>query len=60
MTLGFNAIDILKLEQKVDSKEFFLAALFHDSGKMYDYEWIPDGLRDGDPTPLEWRATEHR
>src|SRR5579862_7566392 len=35
--LCFNSVKTLKLEG-VDKKELFLSALFHDAGKMYDYQ----------------------
>jgi 3'-5' exoribonuclease len=38
-------------EKNVDVGHLFLAALFHDAGKMWDYERIGVG---------EWRAAEHK
>jgi 3'-5' exoribonuclease len=35
--LGLHTIPTLDLCGKVDSIEYFLAALFHDTGKMFDY-----------------------
>lgn len=41
----------------IDSVELYLAALFHDSGKMYDYEYVA-----GDDVPDEryWRSAPHK
>lgn len=55
--LGLSAILTLNLIQKADQVEFFLAALFHDTGKMFDYklvEGVPIGVAG------RWAATEHR
>ncbi len=49
--VGLWTIPILQMESKVDPIEFYLAALFHDTGKMYDYEEV---------FPNEWKPTEHR
>src|SRR5512137_1658922 len=35
--VGLHVIPELNLCGKVDPIEFYLAALFHDTGKMYDY-----------------------
>lgn len=48
--IGLHIIPTLDLCEKVDPIEFYLAALFHDTGKMYDYE------QDGD----NWKPTQHR
>jgi len=37
----------------IDPKELFLAALFHDVGKMYDYEPVNDNFN-------EWESTPHK
>ncbi len=39
--LCFNSFVTLNL-QKIDSKELFLSALFHDAGKMFDYQENPN------------------
>ena len=36
--LGLHSIAMLDNCKYVDQSEYFLAALFHDTGKMYDYE----------------------
>ncbi len=51
--VGFAACKALDL--KLDVREFFLAALFHDTGKMYDYKPIDTN---GDYS--EWTGTEHK
>ena len=50
--LGLNTISTLNLKQKVSRVEYYFAALFHDTGKMYDYE----------ETPIEpgWQGTNHK
>lgn len=61
-----------KTDKHVDPKKLFLAALFHDVGKMWDYTWkqVPGpteafsglgfwGLKQGEPV-LEWHVTEHK
>mgnify|MGYP001355569212 CR=1 FL=1 len=48
--LGLQAIPTLNLCEKVDPIEFYLAALFHDTGKMYDY------VKDGEG----WKPCQHR
>ena len=42
------------LSLPLDAKEWFLAALFHDVGKMYDY--APVNVNDF----AEWKGTEHK
>jgi 3'-5' exoribonuclease len=37
---------------EVDERALFLAALFHDFGKVQDYEYVEE--------TQEWRATEHK
>ncbi len=39
--LCFDSVENLGLE-KIDRKELFLSALFHDSGKMFDYQPNPN------------------
>lgn len=51
--LGLHTIPELNLCGKVDPIEYYLAALFHDTGKIYDYEPLDDNYRD-------WAPTEHR
>lgn len=51
---GFHVIPSLNLTEKINSVEFFLAALFHDTGKMYDYNYA-DGSGGG-----FWTPTSHR
>jgi 3'-5' exoribonuclease len=36
--LCFNSVETLGLTTKINKKELFLSALFHDAGKMYDYQ----------------------
>jgi 3'-5' exoribonuclease len=38
LEVAFGAMHTLKLENEIDKTELFLACLFHDAGKMYDYE----------------------
>lgn len=45
--LCFNSVKTLGLD-KVDKKELFLSALFHDAGKMYDYQPKPIGAEGPD------------
>mgnify|MGYP003633668246 CR=1 FL=1 len=50
---------------QIDKAELFLAALFHDSGKMYDYEWYEARSKTrGDELPAVyeryWQGTEHK
>lgn len=49
MNLCFNAVKTLEIE--VDEKELFLSVLFHDAGKMYDYEIKNDGY---------WGSADHK
>ncbi len=51
--LGMHIIPQLNLCEKVDPIEYFLAALFHDTGKMYDYVQVK-GEED------KWEPTSHR
>lgn len=51
--IGLGIIPQLKLESLIDPVEFYFAALFHDAGKMYDYESLDSGYHD-------WVPTEHR
>jgi hypothetical protein len=38
-----------------------LAALFHDTGKMFDYELVEhDTTTWGDPAPEYWKPNDHR
>lgn len=39
--------------QKIDDRSLFLAALFHDIGKIYDYKYTKDDLS-------EWKNGEHK
>lgn len=39
----------------IDEKKLFLAALFHDAGKMWDYYFIMDERGD-----LTWYSTDHK
>lgn len=45
------------LGKGVDSEKLFLAALFHDSGKMWDYTHIPNFVSGPDP---QWHSTQHK
>jgi len=51
--LGFSTITTLHLENQVDPKEFFLAGLYHDAGKMFDYRPVTTDFS-------QWTSTEHR
>jgi 3'-5' exoribonuclease len=51
--VGMHIIPQLNLCGKVDPREYYLAALFHDTGKMYDY--VPK-----DKLFVEWAGTEHK
>ena len=48
--LGMTIIPLLNLCDKVNPIPFYLASLFHDTGKMFDYESVG----------TEWKPTEHR
>jgi len=52
--LGLWAIPLLNLCDKVDPIEFYLAALFHDTGKMFDYTMELQGEL------KVWKPAEHR
>lgn len=59
--MGIQIIPTLNLCDKLSPIPFFLAALFHDTGKMFDYELIEDDKGTyGDPLPEYWKPTEHR
>lgn len=59
--VGMQVIPTLNLCDKVNPVEFYLAALFHDTGKMFDYELMEhDTTTWGDPAPEYWKPTEHR
>ena len=46
-------------DHDIDPMELYLAVLFHDSGKMYDYERIPEE-EICDPEDNFWRPTKHK
>lgn len=46
--LAFSTIKTLGIEKDIDKSELFLACLFHDAGKMYDYK-RNDGAPSGEP-----------
>jgi len=54
--IGMHTLTIpsMKLSEKIDPIEFYLATLFHDTGKMYDYEEMHSS------TGIYWKPTEHR
>lgn len=54
--MGLEIIPMLNLYEKVNPAEFYLAALFHDTGKMFDYIHVFDNLLGKD----EWKSCEHR
>ena len=67
VNIAFNAMVTLNLESKIDKNELFLSCIFHDAGKMYDYQENPnrhavylneDGSQ-ATPEP-EWIATPHK
>jgi len=41
--LSFNSLVVLNIDD-VDNTELFFSVLFHDAGKMYDYERVTDEL----------------
>lgn len=49
--LGFNCREVLNMEKEIDPHTFFFAALFHDTGKMFDFERVSDDV---------WIPTSHR
>jgi 3'-5' exoribonuclease len=53
--LGFSSMDVLGIRKNIDPVEWFFAALFHDTGKMYDYE--PIKVLD---VIVGWQPTEHK
>ncbi len=50
--LGFSCRSLLHKETDIDAMEYFFAALFHDTGKMFDYDQVGDSD--------EWKPQEHR
>lgn len=48
-----NNIYFVKLGKGVDPKKLFLAALFHDAGKMWDYKPLDGEYK-------EWTVSDHR
>lgn len=52
--LGMDTIVTLNLQAKVSHTEFFLASLFHDTGKMYDYDCTYNSGGD------TWTSTKHK
>lgn len=58
VNLGMNVIPILNLCEMIDPFEYYLAGLFHDTGKMYDYEPVQGSVPEG--SPHEWNPTSHR
>lgn len=52
--VGLTLIPTLNLCDKIDPIEYFLAALFHDTGKMFDYEPVYVDSK------KEWKPTEHK
>ena len=57
--LGLQVIPTLHIEAVTDPIEFYLAALFHDTGKMYDYKLVHDTSKVF-PVSDSWEPTEHR
>lgn len=49
--LGLSCLGELHLQNDVDRIEYFYAALFHDTGKLFDYEMVDENI---------WKPTEHR
>jgi 3'-5' exoribonuclease len=45
------------LNKAVCEQKLFLAALFHDAGKMWDYDFLPSK---NDKNICEWQATPHK
>lgn len=59
--VGMHIIPTLKLYDKVNPIDFYLASLFHDTGKMFDYEEVIGGRGvDGKPIAIRWEPTSHR
>lgn len=52
--LGFNTMATLNLNGKINPVEFYLASLFHDTGKMYDYIEVTNS--DG----TTWKSMDHK
>jgi 3'-5' exoribonuclease len=51
-------VTVMEQGYKIDKTELFLAALFHDAGKLYDYEPVNHAY--GNPTYDAWGSTEHK
>ena len=58
--LGIQVISTLHLQTDTDYTEFYLAALFHDTGKMFDYKLAHNASIYGDLRSDSWEPTEHR
>lgn len=58
--LGLQNALYLKMDQKFNLTQYYLAALFHDAGKMFDYERVENKSIHGDPRPDTWEPTKHR
>ena len=59
--IGLSTIPMLNLEEKVDRVEFYLATLFHDTGKMFDYDEVTGHEAAlGDPVGTTWKSSEHK
>lgn len=44
---------------EIDPCVLFLGALFHDYGKVWDYEYVPEQGTETVPIPEHWVKTEH-
>jgi 3'-5' exoribonuclease len=53
--IGLNAAKTIR--ENVDETEYFLSALFHDTGKMFDYALLPDPEI---PCLTKWQSTPHK
>ena len=61
LELGFSCRSLLHKESEVDAMEYFFAALFHDTGKMFDYDIYGDQKNEqGELVNPRWEPTEHR
>src|SRR5512135_2131480 len=61
LELGLDCFDRLQIQKDVDLVEYFYAALFHDTGKMFDYDMFGDQKNElGELVDPRWEPTEHR
>lgn len=60
--LGFTSAKSLDIHtgKEFDELEWFFAALFHDTGKMYDYAPVQPSPEHNGPDYTEWKSTDHK